>query len=347
MRHKITLINPIEFPGWNEFIASYPGYSIFHTSNWARVLSESYNYKLIYFSLFNEKKLLCLIPVMEVNSLLTGKRGVSLPFSDYCEPYFSEDIEPLESIKILLEYGGRLGWKYFELRGGESVIGDLVDSYRTYYIHSLELSQNDNEIYKKFRDSTKRNVKKAIERGVKTEISKSLTSLKEFYRLHCMTRREHGLPSQPISFFRKVFDNIISNDLGFVALSSYKDKIIAGAIYFKLGDKAFYKYGASDKSYQHLRANNLVMWEAIRWFCLNGYKSFCFGRTEPENKGLLQFKAGWGTKEQVIKYYRYDYIRKAYILGTKSNLGLFNKVFNKMPIPILNIFGSFLYRHMG
>jgi len=49
-------------------------------------------------------------------------------------------------------------------------------------------------------------------------------------------------------------------------LASHKGKNIASAVYFHFGDKAIYKYGASDRKYQHLRANNLVMWEAIRWF---------------------------------------------------------------------------------
>lgn len=61
-------------------------------------------------------------------------------------------------------------------------------------------------------------------------------------------------------------------------LASFKGTIIAGAIYFHFGEKAVYKYGASDVKYQQLRPNNLVMWEAIRLYCQNGYKSFCFGR---------------------------------------------------------------------
>jgi hypothetical protein len=89
------------------------------------------------------------------------------------------------------------------------------------------------------------------------------------------------------------------------------------------------------------------MWEAIKWYCQNGYKSFCFGRTEPENKGLMQFKAGWGAEEKVIKYFKYDIKRETFVKDCPRMNGLHNRVFSKMPIPLLTVIGSLLYRHIG
>ena len=64
--------------------------------------------------------------------------------------------------------------------------------------------------------------------------------------------------------------------MGFIVLGSYRGAAIAANVYFHFGDQVIYKYGASDKTYQHLRANNLVMWEAIKWACDKGYKAFSF-----------------------------------------------------------------------
>ena len=50
---------------------------------------------------------------------------------------------------------------------------------------------------------------------------------------------------------------MISIENGFVALASYSNRVVAGAVFFHFGSKAIYKYGASDRNYQHLRANNL------------------------------------------------------------------------------------------
>ena len=171
--------------------------------------------------------------------------------------------------------------------------------------------------------------------------------MREFYRLNCLTRKDHGLPPQPFYFFKKVHEHIISKGFGFVALASSRGEYIAGAVFLHLGLKAFYKYGASNRKYQYLRANNLIMWEAIKWCCQNGFKHFCFGRTEPENQGLLQFKSGWGTTQQQINYYRYNFKEEAFVPGRSKTTGFHNRIFKNMPTPILNRVGALLYRHFA
>lgn len=383
---NLQIINPICYPGWDELLLSNPDYSFFHSSSWARALSESYKYAPIYFTVIKENKLLALIPIMEIKSLIRGKKGVSLPFTDYVEPIVSRNVYPVinkttpceqgkktyshdyhqmsrvrqnnsldpfnrvysrDVLDYLLEYGTQANWKCIEIRGGESLFRRLSPS-SFFFGHTLDLLQDEDKIFSNFRGSTRRNIKKALMEGIGVSICNSPESIREFYRLNCMTRKMHGIPPQPYYFFKKVYDYIISKDHGFVALASHKGKVIAGAVYFHFGKKAIYKYGASDRTYQHLRANNLVMWKAIRWYCQKGYESLCFGRTEPENEGLRHFKAGWGTEERVIKYYRYD-LKKCIITNNRGHhvAGSYNKVFQNMPVPVLKMFGTLLYKYMG
>ena len=364
MHQEIEIINPLNYPGWDELVLTTKNYSFFHSSAWARVLHESYGYKPLYFTSIVNGRVLALIPVMEIKSLLTGKRAVSLPFTDHCEPIFaatslrsSEGCETIskhcreEEILVsflnnLIAYGKKATWKSLELRFGTSLSQQILPSY-TCYGHTLDISRKDDEIFSTFRDSTKRNIKKAIKEGVKVGIFHSLKSVREFYRLNCMTRKEHGLPPQPYLFFENVYKHVLSKSKGMVVLASYGDSYIAGAIYFHFGERTIYKYGASCKEYQHLRANNLVMWEAIKWYLQNGYKSFCFGRTETENDGLLQFKRGWGTEEWTLNYYKYDIKNEIFVSGTPNLSGVHNKIFYNMPISLLKITGSLLYKHIG
>jgi len=342
----LQIINPIEYEGWDDLLISCPGYSFFHSSAWARVLSESYGYTPIYFTVFQDGKLSALIPLMEVDSFLTGKRGVSLPFTDYCDPIMNGNFRFNDLLNDVIAYGKKCGWKSLELRGRNSLL-PLTSPSITYLGHTLNLSDKEDKIFSNFRDSTKRNIKKAIKEDVQAKISTSFDSVKEFYRLNCLTRRDHGLPPQPHGFFEAIHQYIISKGFGFVALASHEEKYIAGSVFFHFGQKGFYKYGASDRRSQHLRANNLVMWEAIRWYSQNGYKSLCFGRTEPENQGLIQFKSGWGATEQEINYYRYDLRKDSFVSGSSKVSGFHNKILKNMPIPILKKVGSILYKHIG
>lgn len=171
--------------------------------------------------------------------------------------------------------------------------------------------------------------------------------MREFFRLNCLTRKEHGLPPQPLKFFKKVYEHLISKGLGFIVLASYKGVNIAGAVCFHCGGKGIYKYGASERKYQHLRANNLVMWEAIRLSIRQGCTSFSFGRTEPDNQGLIQFKSGWGAKEETIRYHRYDLKTDTFIHGRPYGRAFYHKILRKMPVPLSRVAGELLYRHVG
>jgi hypothetical protein len=346
MEDQIKIINPLTDEKWDDRILSHPDYSFFHSSSWAKVLFESYGYTPAYFKAFARGQLPALLPVMEINSKLTAKRGVSLPFSDYSNPLANGDIE----IRILLDrtisYGKRCGWKSLELRIGNSLLPSTLPSL-TYVGHMLDLDGTEDQIASHFRGSTKRNIKKAIKEGVEVKITDSPDSLREFYRLNCQTRREHGLPPQPYDFFMKIHQHVLQKGLGFIVLATYNGTAIAGSIFFHFGRKAIFKYGASDRNYLPLRANNLVMWEAIRHYAQKGYQSLCFGRTEMENQGLLQFKSSWGAAEYPIQYYRYDFGKETFVRPSSRVAGWHNKIFRSMPLPVLNKIGTVLYRHMG
>ncbi|MDA8089029.1 MAG: GNAT family N-acetyltransferase [Nitrospiraceae bacterium] len=342
----IKIVNPLECSSWDQLLLSHPGYSFFHSSRWAEVLLEAYNYKPSYFTVAGNNRLSALLPVMEINSPLTGKRGVSLPFTDYCAPLFTEDFESGKIFDCLVEHGAVAGWKFVEIRGACDLFKDQPESSYSYG-HILELSNSEEAIFSRFRDSTKRNIKKALKEGVDVRFETSPGAVKEFYRLNCVTRRQHGLPPQPYGFFKSLHKNVISRDLGFIALAYHKKAVVAGALYVHFGGKAIYKYGASDRSYNLLRANNIIMWEAIKWYAERGYKQFCFGRTEPGNSGLRQFKTGWGTTERTIKYYRYDFCKKAFVQAPLKVSGAHNGIFRKMPAPLLRGAGALMYRHMG
>lgn len=324
-----------------------PGSSFFHTSNWAAVLQRSYDYRPLYFARTEAGRLEALIALMEVRSPLTGTRAVSLPFTDYCEPILTAPDSAQELDDAIKRHARTARWKYVELRGGEALASEQVSS-ATFYRHVLDISKSEQALFASLRDSTKRNIKKAMKQGVTLERSRSLGALGEFYRLHCLTRKGHGLPPQPFHFFERIHDHVISAGMGDVITAAHEGKIVAAAVYFHFGREAIYKYGASDKACQWLRPNNLVMWEAIKWYAQNGFRSLCLGRTELHHAGLRQFKVGWGAEERLIRYFKYDFGRDAYVKETPPTPPRpHHRLMTWMPVPLLRLAGSLLYKHMG
>ncbi|MCX8022629.1 MAG: GNAT family N-acetyltransferase [Syntrophorhabdaceae bacterium] len=342
----MEVTDPTSYDAWDDLIGSMEEPSFFYTSSWANTLSHAYGYEPCYFLWSENRKVKALVPFMEIKSPITGIRGVCLPFTDYCEPYIGDGIDFGNVFSSIAEFGKKRRWKYMEIRGGETHFGK-ERPYSTFFGHVLYLSGDEKRLLKDLKDTTRRNIKKAQGEGLQIEILTTEKAVQEFYRLNAMTRKLHGLPPQPPFFFRELYEHVISKGMGVVVLAFYQNKAIAGALYLHYGDKVIYKYGASDRAYQHLRPNNLVMWEAIKWYNGRGYRFFYFGRTETENQGLRRFKLDWGTEEYTIRYYRYDLKKGCFMEKSGDGMKLANTLFRRMPLPLLKTLGRILYRHVG
>ncbi len=347
MPDQVQIINPIDSPRWDQQMLTTGKASFFHSAAWAATLSLTYGYTPCYFVLFtDDNKVRAMVPLMEVRSFITGKRGVSLPFSDYCEPIWETDEDAACLLTHLLSYGKKQGWKYLELRPGKTIPSDRPAS-NTFLSHTLSLSPGKDELLASFRESTRRNIKKAEAAAVICTTSRSLKAIEQFYFLNCLTRKRHGLPPQPFSFFKNVYKHIISRNKGIVVLASHKNRAIAGAVYFHFGRQAMYKYGASNGDYQQLRANYLVMWQAIQLYCQNGFESLDMGRTDPKNRGLNQFKNGWNPLSKELVYYKYSLKNPLPRQAEKNSPSLGEKIMQHLPLPLLRMIGAVAYRHVA
>lgn len=342
----LRIVAPLTFPDWNAHLLVAPQASIFHTTHWLRVLQASYGYRPYYFAAHKQQQLVALLPFMEVRSWVTGVRGVSLPFSDYCEPLVTEETASLESLAPVIAVAQQRQWKFLEVRGGDTLLPDVAP-YTFYYRHVLPLHEDEAEIFARLRSNYRAKIRKVHQHDLTVAILHSPQAMTTYYQLHCLTRQRHGLLPQPAEFFHHIQQHIIANQLGFVGLVSHQGRPIAGGVFFTFGRRALYKFGASDIRYQHVHANYALFWQVIQWLCQHGYEELCWGRTAPGNTGLLQFKDGWGTRRSRINYYRYDLKTVAFVQHTGGAVEIRSKVCKKMPLRLLRWAGNVVYRHLG
>lgn len=301
----LELVDPITDAGWDSLALSHPDAVIFHTSAWARVLTRTYGHRPLYLRFSRGTETVGLVPLMEVISPLTGRRGVSIPFSDLCEPLFFDDSTKKTSwVDAIVELGRQRRWRYAEFRGGENMLPPSASLAASYYGHALDLSVGAKALFDGLGSPVRRALRKATKSGLTVDMSSSRSAMLTFYKLHLRTRRRHGLPPQPLSFFLNIYAEIIKLGLGFIVIAKTSKAPIAAAIFLHSGRTALYKFGASDQRLQQLRGNNLVMWEAISALAAKGFRKLHFGRTAGNNLGLRRFKLAWGAVEQEIKYFR-------------------------------------------
>jgi hypothetical protein len=338
--------HPLERADWDVWISGQPKLSFFHSAAWASVLRDTYGFRPVYFAATRERHLSALLPVMEVNSWLTGRRGVSLPFTDVCEPSGNSESAQKDLFQAALKHGRARGWKYLECRGGEQMLDDAKPCV-SFLGHRMSLFGDTDYLFTKLHSSFRRAIRKAEKSGLAVEISQSLGAVRSYYSLHCQTRQQHGLPPQPFRFFRNIHEHILAHNFGVVITVKHDDHPVASAIFFRRGTEAIYKFGASDARFQDLRANNLVMWEAIKWHACRGIKTLHFGRTSLADDGLRRYKLGWGADEHRINYYKYDLRQETFVTDNDNAHGWHNQVFRALPPFAARWAGALLYKHVA
>jgi len=97
-----------------------------------------------------------------------------------------------------------------EIRGGNCPWQSGGSFSSEYYGHRLDLERSEVELFSGLRTNMQRNVKKASKSGVKVEFFNTLEATDEYYKLNCITRKEHGIPPQPRKFFRKIQKHVLA-----------------------------------------------------------------------------------------------------------------------------------------
>jgi hypothetical protein len=339
-------VDPLRYPAWDSLIAGYAGSSFFHGSAWARVLRDTYGHRPFYLCQFGRDHLEASLPIMEVSSPLTGKRGVSLPFTDFCTPLKPTGKTARRLYEAALELGSERRWRYLECRGNDEQWSGSVPSLG-FYNHVLDLRCGPDALFKNLEGAVRRGIRKAEREGLKIELGTGPEAIRTYYRLHCQTRHRHGLPPQPFRFFENIGRHVLGAGQGFVSIARLEQRPVAAAVFFHQNGQGIYKFGASDYAFQHLRPNNFMMWESIKRCFASGLLELHLGRTSLSNEGLRRFKLGFGAREETLEYHKYDFAKRTFVTQVDRAEGWLNHVLRFLPPPLLRLSGAILYPHLS
>lgn len=336
-------VDPLLDPEWDRLVAQHPAATIFHTSGWARVLASTYGYTPEYYIRKSENAPIEAVCLMSVDSWITGRRAVSLPFSDRCEPLLNGDSDFGSLLELLRGLGRNKGWKSIELRGLPTGLAGKASTI--FYEHTLQVGNDERRLFESFEGSVRRAIRKAEKSGVRASIETGLEAVRSYYELHCLTRKKHGTPPQPFLFFKNIHRHLLEKGSGFVALAKLDGQAIAGGIHFTAQRKGFYKFGASNPEMDSLRPSNLVMWNAIMHLAEKGCELLDFGRTSLFAEGLRRYKLGWGTEEKELRYLKFSPETGEWLSEPDRSEGKHSAIFRSLPLCISRQLGKYFYRH--
>ena len=345
---QVNKINPLSDERWVHFVDHHPKASIFHHVGWLGALQQTYGHKPYVLTTAQAgEPLKDGLVFAEVKSWLTGKRLVSLPFSDHCDILVDSE----RGLEALLGEYSRYAAKfnYAEIRPLYSMTSPPSASWNMeeeYVHHSLSLEPSLDSLFSQFHKSCiQRKVKKAEKEGLHYAKGNDDTLLQQFYKLLICTRRRHGIPPQPLQWFRNLVSHL--GDRLSIRIASQADRPIAAILTLSHKKTCVYKYGCSDEQFHHLGGMPFLFWKLIQECKDEQVVDLDFGRTDLTNEGLLSFKDRFGSVRTRLAYLRYPGVRKRNTSSIQTQFPVAGQIFSKLPDAISWRLGGLLYRHMG
>src|SRR5436305_2149411 len=185
----------------NTFIGQRANGSLYYNEDWLALISRLYGYTFMPLITRDAAgQITGFLPLFSMQSPLTGRRLVSLPFSDYC-PLLAKDEESAnELIDQAIQLAQKLKVRYLELRTGVNDVAskrnDLTEA-NLYVRWLIALAGDANAIWEGLRKPVQRRIKRSRRLGVRVHIAQHREEMEHYYKLHLLTRsKKHGMPPQ-------------------------------------------------------------------------------------------------------------------------------------------------------
>lgn len=279
-----------------------------------------------------------------------GRRFVSLPFSDHCDPLVDERSDMVEIAAFLRGQVQDRKWRRVELRPRrfrKAVVGRtgvLVPGQR-YCLHSLDLSPAIDDLHAALhRSCMQRAIRRAEREALTCDSGASESLLSAFYTLLRLTRQRHGLPPQPVEWFRN-----LARCLGermTIRVARKGDTPVAAVMTLSFNKAMVYKYGCSDTRFHKLGAMPFLLWQTIRDAKDRGLCELDLGRSDLDQPTLIRFKERLGAGRSELIYYGYPAPRVS-PGHQRWTEWVSRAVFARMPEPALTLAGRLLYKHLA
>jgi CelD/BcsL family acetyltransferase involved in cellulose biosynthesis len=340
-------LDPLRDPRWATLVESHPRSSIFHSPNWLRALREVYGYQPAVVTTCPPRVPLTNgLVFCRVNSWLTGRRLVSQPFSDHCEPLIDQSDELDEMLFHMKRHVDGDTWKYIEIRPVSCEPSGRTELVRgaTYRLHRLDLRPTAQELFRTFhKDCVQRKIRRAEREDLQYEEGTSPDLLQKFYRLLVMTRRRQYLPPQPLNWFRGLIAAF--GDQLKIRVASKNGVAVASILTILHKKTMVYKYGCSNPAFNNLGGTALLFWRAIQEAKGHGLEELEMGRSDMDNLGLIAFKEHWGASGTLIRYWTYPHMGRGLPSFWKKKFA--RRIISNAPGLALETVGNLLYRHIG
>ena len=282
--------------GAAEMPAGHAMASLFTSPSWIEALRATYGFDIRASALVEDGRAGSAILFSMIEDL-RGRRVLSLPFSDYCDPLVDDPATWRRLTAPLLELGApvRLRCLHNEL----PLADPRFARTGTALWHAADLTRPEDAMWAALESQARQNVRRAERGGVVVREGHGLDDLRSFHRMHAHVRKsKYRLLAQPFGFFESLHAAFAPDGRLVVMLAEADGVPIAGILFLIHGDTLYYKFNASLEL--ALRPNDLLAWSGMRMGRRLGLARLDFGLSDTAQPGLVRYKRKFATFEREI-----------------------------------------------
>ncbi|HEU4364439.1 MAG TPA: GNAT family N-acetyltransferase [Candidatus Krumholzibacteria bacterium] len=269
-----------------EILEHFAEGSVYHTPAWLRVW-EDLGAELAFVEVDAET----MVPFV-CKGAGALRRAYSLPFDTYGGPVTARSNGPV-SFEGIIE---RLDSPSVRVADFGAVVASRNGALRPVATHIVDLGGGYDAAARNYTDANRRNIRQAVDHGVRVAAVSQHAVTRDFYRLHLQTVKRHGARPLPMAFFESVYARLVSAGAATFYLAFHQDRVVAGNLVLRHRDRSYDWMWVYDDRMAPLRATNLMLDHAIRDEAGRGSRELNLGASPNDRLGSVRFKQSFGAR---------------------------------------------------
>lgn len=342
---RVTHMTPDRQEEWNKFVAQEPSFALFQSWEWGE-FKEKLGWKVYRVAVERQGNITAGAQIL-IKSLPLGVAGVAYIPRGPIGNWFDENI--VTSLLSELHHLARNHKTIFLKiepplmnKKASCQIFQKHDFQTSHFTNQpqativLDLTSDLDDILKQMRKKTRQYIRQAIQKDVKVRVG-GQKDIPAFYELMQITGRRGNFIPRTFEYYEHEQKTFMDTDQTVLLMAFCQDQLLAVRTAYQCGDHAAEFHAGSLDEYTNLRANYLLVWEAIKWAKTQGCRTYDLwgipdevGQAVSEGKnppvsnrtdglwGVYRFKRGF-SKNIVCYVGAYDYVYSPLLYTLISN----------------------------